>query len=96
MLAIVTCKYGCNPNLKIVIKKLFVVCVEEYWPTSIISHNRLPLFHSSPTSCSSIINKLAHHSELFYTFYKKLIMILQKYNQGYLPYNCYTNQTKYI
>jgi len=25
--------------------------VEDYLPTSIISHNKCPLFHSSPTSC---------------------------------------------
>jgi hypothetical protein len=70
--------------------------VEKYWPTSIISHNRLSLFHSSLASCSSIADRLAHHSKFFYTFYKKLIAILQKYNLSNFTCNCYTNQTQYL
>jgi hypothetical protein len=46
-------------------------CVENFWLTSIISHNKLPLFHSSHASWFSTTSKLVHHSELFYTFYKK-------------------------
>jgi hypothetical protein len=60
-----THKYGCNPNMKIVIRKLLLSYVEDYWLTSIIFHNKLPLFHSSLISCSSIANKLACHFELF-------------------------------
>jgi hypothetical protein len=54
--------------------------VENYWLTSIISHNILPFFRSSFASCFSTIGKCVHHSNIFCTFYKKLIAILQKYN----------------
>jgi hypothetical protein len=64
--------------------------IEDYWPTSIISHNKLPLFHFFPTSYFSTT------SELFYTFYKKPIVIPQKYNVDNLSYNYSTNQIQYF
>ncbi len=103
MLTIATRKYGCNPNLKTVIKKLFVVYVEDYWPTSIIFHNRLPLFRSSPTSCSSIINRLVHHSKLFYTlkksklqFCKSTIWVTSHIIVLVIKHNIFEGKTKQI
>jgi hypothetical protein len=75
-----THKYVCNPNKKTIVMNYMLSCDENYWPTSIISHNIPPIFHSSPTSCSLIACKLVHNSELFYTFYKNLTTIMQKYN----------------
>jgi hypothetical protein len=91
MPVVATHKYGCNPNMKIVIRILLSSYVEDYWLTSITFYNKLPLFHSSLASCSSVANKLAHHFELFETFYKKLTTIMQKYNLGSLQCNCYTS-----
>jgi hypothetical protein len=45
-------------------------------------------------SCSSATYRLVHHFEPFWTIYRKLTAILQKYNMGSLPYNCYTSQTQ--
>jgi len=88
---IVKRKYGCNLNLKIITFFFLLSCVEDYWLTSIIYHNKLPLFHYFHASCSLTIGRLAHHSKLLHTFYKKLITILQKYSLDNLPCNCYNN-----
>ncbi len=96
MFVVTTHKYGCKPNCKQQLKNYLLSYVEDYWPTSIIYHNRLPIFHSFHVSCFSTTSKLVHHYEPFGTFYKKLIVILQKYNLGNLPYNCYTNQVRIL
>ncbi len=88
---IAICKYGCNLDMKILVKKLSIICVEDYWPISIISHNRLTLSHSSLAPCFPTPSKLVHHFELFYIFYKNPVAILQNYHLGNLPYNCYNN-----
>ncbi len=51
--------------------------VEDYWPISIISHNRLPLFHFFLASCFSTTSKLVHHFKLFYIFYQKPNALLE-------------------
>jgi hypothetical protein len=66
-------------------------CVEDYWLTLIISHNKPPPFHSSPISYFFVANRFAHHSKLFLIVYRKLIVISQKYNLGSFPFTGYTS-----
>jgi hypothetical protein len=85
-------------------RKYLLSCVEDYWLTSKISHNKLPLFHFFFTSCFSITDRLAHHSKLFCTFYKKTnynfikvkIWVLSHVIATLVKHNIFEGKTKHF
>jgi hypothetical protein len=48
-------------------------------------------FLSFDFTCFNIVKRLAHYFGLFWTVYRKLTIILQKYILGNLPCNYYSN-----